>query len=133
MIRTPNLDELKYLYDLVESEFNVKYSDNVYTNWLVYIDNNKIIGFLNYDSIYDKAEIEYIYVDPLYRKSGIATKLFNKMLEDLDKKNINSITLEVRSDNTSAINFYEKNGFKSVSIRKNYYGNIDAILMIRSW
>lgn len=133
MIRTPNLDELQYLYDLVESEFNVKYSDNVYTNWLVYIDNNKIIGFLNYDSIYDKAEIEYIYVDPLYRKSGIATKLFNKMLEDLDKKNINSITLEVRSDNTSAINFYEKNGFKSVSIRKNYYGNIDAILMIRSW
>ena len=133
MIRTPNLDELQYLYDLVESEFNVKYSDNVYTNWLVYIDNNKIIGFLNYDSIYDKAEIEYIYVDPLYRKSGIATKLFNKMLEDLDKKNIDSITLEVRSDNTSAINFYEKNGFKSVSIRKNYYGNIDAILMIRSW
>ena len=133
MIRTPNLDELKYLYDLVESEFKVKYSDNVYTNWLVYIDNNKIIGFLNYDSIYDKAEIEYIYVDPLYRKSGIATKLFNKMLEDLDKKNIDSITLEVRSDNTSAINFYEKNGFKSASIRKNYYGNIDAILMIRSW
>lgn len=133
MIRTPNLDELKYLYELVESEFNVKYSDNVYTNWLVYIDNNKIIGFLNYDSIYDKAEIEYIYVDPLYRKSGIATKLFNKMLEDLDKKNINSITLEVRSDNTSAINFYEKNGFKRASIRKNYYGNIDAILMIRSW
>ena len=133
MIRTPNLDELKYLYDLVESEFSVKYSDNVYTNWLIYETDNKIVGFLNYDSIYDKAEIEYIYVDPLYRKSGIATRLFNKMLEDLDEKNINSITLEVRSDNTSAIKFYEKNNFKNVAIRKNYYGAVDAILMIRSW
>ena len=133
MIRKPRVDELKYLYELVESEFSVKYSDNVYTNWLIYETDNKIVGFLNYDSIYDKAEIEYIYVDPLYRNKNIATNLLNEMIRLLDECNINSITLEVRSDNTSAIKFYEKNGFKSASIRKNYYGNIDAILMIRSW
>ena len=133
MIRKPRVDELKYLYELVESEFSVKYSDNVYTNWLIYETDNKIVGFLNYDSIYDKAEIEYIYVDPLYRNKNIATNLLNEMIRLLDECNINSITLEVRSDNTSAIKFYEKNNFKNAAIRKNYYGNIDAILMIRSW
>ena len=133
MIRKPNSDELKYLYELVESEFSVKYSDNVYTNWLIYETDNKIVGFLNYDSIYDKAEIEYIYVDPLYRNKNIATHLLNEMIRLLNESNINSITLEVRSDNTSAIKFYEKNNFKNAAIRKNYYGAVDAILMIRSW
>ena len=133
MIRKPNSDELKYLYELVESEFSVKYSDNVYTNWLIYETDNKIVGFLNYDSIYDKAEIEYIYVDPLYRNKNIATHLLNEMIRLLNESNINSITLEVRSDNTSAIKFYEKNNSKNAAIRKNYYGAVDAILMIRSW
>ena len=133
MIRKPKIEELKYLYDLVESEFSVKYSDNVYTNWLVYENNNKILGFLNYDSIYDKAEIEYIYVNPLYRNNNIATNLLNEMIRLLNECNINSITLEVRSDNLCAIKFYEKNKFKNAAIRKNYYGAVDAILMIRSW
>ena len=133
MIRKPSPEELKYLYELVESEFSVKYSDNIYTNWLVYENNNEILGFLNYDSIYDKAEIEYIYVNPSYRNNNIATNLLNEMIRLLNACNINSITLEVRSDNLCAIKFYEKNKFKKAAIRKNYYGAVDAILMIRSW
>ena len=128
MIRKPNNEELDYLYKLVEEVFSVKYNDNVYTNWLIYVENNKIIGFLNYDSIYENAEIEYIYVDKLYRNKSIATQLFNKMLEEIGNVDI---TLEVRSDNEAAINFYKKNGFESVAKRDNYYGNIDAILMHR--
>jgi ribosomal-protein-alanine N-acetyltransferase len=48
--------------------------------------------------------------------------------------NINNIdiSLEVRSSNEEAINFYKKNKFMEVAIRKNYYGNEDAILMVRS-
>ncbi|MBP3766247.1 MAG: ribosomal protein S18-alanine N-acetyltransferase [Bacilli bacterium] len=133
MIRKPSPEELKYLYELVESEFSVKYSDNIYTNWLIYETDNKIVGFLNYDSIYDKAEIEYIYVNPSYRNNNIATNLLNEMIRLLNECNINSITLEVRSDNLCAIKFYEKNKFKNAAIRKNYYGAVDAILMIRSW
>ena len=132
MIRKPNCDELNYLYELIEREFNVKYSDNIYTNWLICEIDNKIVGFLNYDSIYDKAEIEYIYIDPIYRNRGLATNLLNEMFKLLNEKNINIITLEVRSDNISAIMFYEKNDFKNVAVRKNYYGDTDAILMLRS-
>ena len=123
-----------YIYSIIEKEFNVKnYQDNVYTNWYIYKDNDEIIGFINYDVIYDKSEIEYIYVFNNYRKMGIATKLLSKMIDDLNEKNIHNITLEVKSSNKEAINFYKKNKFSAVAIREKYYGNEDAILMMRSW
>ena len=42
------------------------------------------------------------------------------------------ISLEVRETNLGARRFYERQGFKSVAIRKNYYSNGDnAILMVK--
>ncbi len=133
MIRRVIDSDRSYLYSIIEKEFNNKYlQDNIYTRWYVYELNDKIVGFINYDVIYDKAEIEYIYVIDKYRKKGVATILLNEMIEDI-KKECNSITLEVNQNNDKAINFYLKNNFKSISIRKNYYGSEDAILMQRSW
>ena len=40
-----------------------------------------------------------------------------------------TIFLEVNSINYKAISLYEKYGFKSYLIRKNYYGENDAVLM----
>lgn len=133
MIRKNKEEDKTYLYSIINKEFNTNYKDNTYTNWYIYEEDNKIIGFINYDIIYDKSEIEYIFVDYKYRNKKIATKLLNKMIDDLNNKNIKNITLEVRSDNKSAISFYEKNSFKAVAIRKNYYKDTDAILMMRSW
>ena len=87
-----------------------------------------IKGVLVYSLIYDRVEIDYIIVDEKYRNHGIATKLLNYVIEN---NNISNITLEVRESNVIAINFYEKNGFKKAAIRKNYYKNEDAILMIK--
>jgi ribosomal-protein-alanine N-acetyltransferase len=40
------------------------------------------------------------------------------------------IMLEVNENNKPAINFYKKNGFKIISVRKDYYGsNQNAIIM----
>lgn len=133
MIRRVIDSDRSYLYSIIEKEFNNKYlQDNIYTRWYVYELNDKIVGFINYDVIYDKAEIEYIYVIDEYRKKGVATILLNKMIEDIENE-CNSLTLEVNQNNDKAINFYLKNNFKSISIRKNYYGSEDAILMQRSW
>lgn len=77
--------------------------------------------------ISDKIDIEKIYVDPNYRKQNIGTKLLN----EIDKLNLNrKIILEVNENNTTAINFYKKNGFKQISIRKNYYKNGDNAIIL---
>ena len=48
-----------------------------------------------------------------------------------NNNNLDTISLEVKSDYIDAINFYLKNDFKKVSIRKKYYGNMDGYLMVK--
>lgn len=120
-----------------ESDFDLEFvrkffpdaisSNNPYEKNYGYFLDDKLIGFLSVSVIYDRAEINYIAVLENYRKNGVAQKLFDFFLSNND---IKSVSLEVRSDNESAINFYLKNGFKKVSIRKNYYKDIDGILMV---
>ena len=54
-----------------------------------------------------------------------------RIIETSDFYHSNDITLEVNHTNLIAINLYKKYGFKPVSVRKNYYGSSDAILMVR--
>ena len=107
--------------------FNVEYSENEFRNVLVYEENNVIVGVLVYLLIYDRAEIEYIVVKDEYKNKGIGSKLL-KYIEN----NIKNITLEVRESNTTAINFYKKNGYSIVSTRHNYYKDEDGYLMIKN-
>ena len=110
-------------------EFNIEYlkKENPFLKNYVFLNNNEPIGLISYSLIYDRIELEYIWVSFEHRKKGIASKLMDKMLEE----NINNITLEVRTTNESAIKLYKKYNFKIVSTRKNYYGNCDAYVMIR--
>lgn len=108
-----------------------KYNKNKspYEKIITYYHNNEIIGFINYSIIYDRAEIDFIAVKEEYRGKNIAQKLYDYFEKDL--YSVNSITLEVKCNNERAINFYKKNGFKKASIRKEYYGEIDGLLMIK--
>ena len=119
-------------YDYLKNnikEFNIEYlkKENPFLKNYVFLNNNEPIGLISYSLIYDRIELEYIWVSFEHRKKGIASKLMDKMLEE----NSNNITLEVRTTNEKAINLYKKYNFKIVSTRKNYYGNEDAYLMIR--
>lgn len=105
--------------------------DAPFKKYIGYEIDDKIVSFLNYSLIYDRIEIEYIYTNHDYRNKNLASILLNYLCDLGKKNNCSNITLEVRCSNVRAINFYEKNGFKKVSIRKNYYNGEDGILMIR--
>lgn len=113
------------------SNFNTSVKEiGVYTKYSGYVDNDLIVGFLSFDFIYDRAEINYIFVEKDYRQQGIATKLLNYMLDICDNE-CKNITLEVKESNKSAIKFYLKNGFIEVARREKYYQDEDGILMIK--
>ncbi len=80
--------------------------------------DNEVLGFISLLITLDTADILDIAVDERHRNRGIAKALLNNAL---DMCNIKTITLEVRESNTTARLFYEKNNFKQISIRKNYY------------
>lgn len=126
------IEEIKDI-KLIENLFNSykeKYNPiiNDYTFILVFKENDKYVGFLIYQLLYEAAEIIDIFVLDEYRNKGIGKALINKMLEN---KQIEKVTLEVKKDNKNAIMLYNSLGFKPVSIRKGYYEGIDAILMLK--
>ena len=90
----------------------------------VYLVDKKVCGYLMVLDSIDVYEILAIATVEEYRNKGIAQEL-------LDKIKIKDIFLEVRESNQVAINFYKKNKFKEISVRKNYYSepNENAIIM----
>ena len=111
------------------NEFNVDYLniENPFLKNFVYLFNGEVVGLISYSLIYDRIELEYIWVKDSYRNRGLASKMMDKMFEE----NVKNITLEVRISNLSAINLYKKYGFVVASLRHNYYGDEDAYLMVR--
>ena len=105
-----------------ESTENLIKEDNsfIYT----YLIDEKVCGYLMVLDSIDVYEILAIATIEEYRNKGIAQEL-------LDKIKTKDIFLEVRESNQVAINFYKKNKFKEISVRKNYYSepNENAIIM----
>ena len=83
--------------------------------------NDKTIGYLIAMLALDSADILNIGIEPDFKRQGHGTALLNHLIEELKKRSIREILLEVRAGNKSAIQFYKKQGFEEISVRKNYY------------
>lgn len=134
MIRKISENDYSILATYYE-EFNVNNVDifetSPFINIYVYEKDGKVIGFINYSIMYDRAELNYIYVEKNFRKYGIATELMNYFIQDTIKNNCKNITLEVSENNNPGIELYKKFGFVDVAKRKNYYKDSDGILMMK--
>lgn len=96
---------------------------------MVYEKDRQVVAFIEYSIIYERAELNYIFVEEAYRKRGIAHSLLKQMEQHCNQKQCHNITLEVRKSNEVAQKLYQNEGFNKINIRKHYYGNEDAILM----
>ncbi len=83
---------------------------------------DSIAGYLVY-SKYDEVELYKIAVLPKYRRQGLATDIMTLLLRVAGASKVRRIILEVRESNAPAIALYEKFGFKTDGVRKNYYTN----------
>lgn len=129
MIKT--IDDINSINDISNNIFNFDVKTTIYSKIIVYEIDNKIVGFLVYDLIYERCEIEYIAVKKEYRNRKIGSKLLEYVINDCILNNIVNITLEVNVNNISAINLYKKFSFKIEAIREKYFNNDDAYLMVR--
>lgn len=102
---------------------------NPYVKLYTYSVDKNVVAFIQYEEIYDRFELDNIFVIDNYRNNGIASLLIDFMIQEGRRKKISNITLEVREDNTKAINLYKKYGFVNKAIRHNYYGDCNGILM----
>ena len=82
---------------------------------------NRVAGYVGMYKALNEGEITNIAVNPRYRGKGVGTALMNFLIDYAKRSNIDTLFLEVRESNHTAIHLYEKAGFCSVGIRKNFY------------
>lgn len=106
-----------------------KIDDNPFSRYIEYYIDSIRIGYLRYALIYDRMEIEDLFVEKDYRNQKVASKLMGYLISIAINYHVINITLEVRTSNEIARNLYKKFGFREVALRKFYYGDEDGILM----
>ena len=107
-----------------------KFKLDVFSNCLVLEENERVIGFIIYSVIYDRAEIIDIIIDSKYRLKGYVKKLLDYVIDKIKETGCLNVTLEVACNNLPAIKLYESLGFVVEAKRKNYYDNTDGYLMM---
>ena len=118
------------LSDIMKDNYLLKNNDNIFE-----ISNeDDLIGYIIFHITEDFTDIYKIFIRDNDKRKGYATDLLNKVIELAKRYNSKKIMIEVRSKNVSAINFYIKNGFEKISVRKDYYKNPvdDALIFERS-
>ena len=87
------------------------------------VQKSTLAGYFCGQVILDEAEVHRIAVDPVLRGRGYGHLLLNDFLCRVQKAGVVTVLLEVRSGNVPAIGLYEKHGFVSIGVRKDYYQN----------
>ena len=110
-------------------EFENYYNENTIKIWK--ISTIKIIGFVIFYHVKNEIEIIQIGIIKSFQRMNYGSLIINKIKKLHD---VRKIFLEVSVENTQAINFYLKNGFKKIGIRKGYYkrykDRIDALRLL---
>ena len=115
----------KYSLNQINEELN-----NDTRVYLGYFEGDMLVGFVGASATLDESDIIKIGVDSGFRKQGVATKLLDSLKLELSDLGVKKIMLEVREQNLAAISFYTKFGFNKIAVRKNYYGNDNAIILM---
>jgi len=84
-------------------------------------DFSEIVGYIIIRIILDEAEVLRFGVKKENQGKGIGKRLFMTALDELRRRGIKKIFLEVSVDNVKAQRLYEKFEFKKVGERKDYY------------
>ena len=130
MIRKMRIDDVSSVYAIDQETLKTNWSDVLYKQELldlnsrayVYEEENVVVGFILVKYIGETSDLLQIGVNSLYQCKGIGFKLFQYAWSSLNEEGTTEMILEVNERNKQAIVFYEKQGFKKIYERKNYYG-----------
>jgi len=93
---------------------------------ILYKIKDCIVSHIDFEIVYETINITDVYTDNEFRNQGIASKLFEVLFSKYKNKRF---MLEVNVNNKNAIKLYDKFGFKTIHVRKNYYKDGDALIM----
>ena len=117
----------------MDTRNNITYALTVKTPGNIF----ELAGIIIAQSLVDEAELLFIFVRKVSRRTGLGAFLLNNALRHLASTGTIDVFLEVARSNRAAALLYEKNLFKPVGTRTKYYkqgnaGAEDAIVYRRT-
>ena len=101
---------------MLEEELN-----NRLSTYIVMLQQGELIGYAGFMLVVGEADVTRVAVFKAQRGKGLGNLLTAQLVSKAWELEAEAITLDVRESNVPAIRAYEKNGFKSVGIRPDYY------------
>lgn len=97
-------------------------------------DGGELLAYALGRLIAPEGEIYRIATSPAHRRRGIAYRLLDYMRKCELGRGLETLFLEVRSQNIPARNLYKSFGFIEVGVRRGYYKNPtdDAVVMLKA-
>jgi tRNA threonylcarbamoyladenosine biosynthesis protein TsaB len=97
-------------------------------------DGTGLVGFCLSMIAPDVVHILVIAVAPSKQRSGLGRMLLKQVIDTAQQQGREGLLLEVRPSNTSALAFYDAQGFVQIGRRRDYYpvgkcGREDALVM----
>ena len=69
----------------------------------------------------EEADITNVAVRENWRNCGVGSRMLRELMHCGERRGVKAYTLEVRESNQAALALYERLGFTSAGIRKNFY------------
>jgi len=132
-------EHLPEILNIERSSFPDPWSENMFREemkedgrriFLVLENDGKVAGYALGWVVLDEFHLGNIAVVAEKRRSGYGRRLLEEILKQVYQLGCRMASLEVRSSNKSAIELYETFGFRPIAIRKKYYQNEDALVMM---
>lgn len=98
-------------------------TNNHFAKYMVMECDGEIAGYGGMWMIMDEAHVTNIAVKAEFRGRKLGDRLLTELKNTAAYMGAEKMTLEVRVSNKIAQNLYEKQGFRSVGVRKNYYSD----------
>lgn len=84
-------------------------------------EEEKIICFISLNEKNNRGNVDFIVIDPAYRRKGLGTALMNHAHNWFASNNYKLVQAETQKENVNACNMYEKLGYKKEKTEKNYH------------
>ena len=130
---------LSEVLDIEQASFSDPWSEGMFRQELeegpgkysiVFTLDTRVIGYGIGWIVLDEFHLGNLAVSPGHKGRGYGSMILERMIEDVKKKGCRTVTLEVRASNNTAINLYHKFKFKEMAVRKKYYQDEDALVLL---
>ena len=86
-------------------------------------EEGRVAAYVGVLTVLDEGQITNVATHPDFRRRGCANAVLTALLDVCRKRDICSLSLEVRESNAPAIALYEKHGFQTAGKRPGFYSH----------